>query len=393
MKRINVAMLFGLKDPGGLGNHVKNLSIALAKSENINLHVVDVGNEDNVLERFAKRYGFSYHLIKNKASLKKTTASLFSTYLYYPILILRKIIEIKPDIVHIQGSQPLGAVIGVLLGGILRKTPVVLTVHGINKIAVKYGESKHTGIKRVINSLIEDRLFSCIPPIIVVSPHLKQYITQKANSKTYIIPNGINYYKLQSMRGNSNFKLKNSSVFFIGRLTEIKGVDILLKAVPIVKREIPEIKVYIAGDGPLKKELIDMTKKLNIENNVEFLGFISENEKNSYLKSVDICAFPSRYEPFGIVLLEAMACKRPVIGSKVGGIPFVIEDKKTGLLFEKDNIEELAEKIIFLLNNKKIRWKMGKMGEDRAKKFTWEKVAQMTVSLYKEILYSSNMRN
>jgi len=101
---------------------------------------------------------------------------------------------------------------------------------------------------------------------------------------------------------------------------------------------------------------------------------------------VDVCVFPSRYEPFGIVLLEAMASGKPVVASKVGGIPFVVEDGKTGLLFERGNVEVLAEKIIMLLRDEELRKRMGEAGRERAKEFTWDKIAKQTVDLYKEIL-------
>jgi glycosyltransferase involved in cell wall biosynthesis len=96
--------------------------------------------------------------------------------------------------------------------------------------------------------------------------------------------------------------------------------------------------------------------------------------------------FPSIYEPFGIVLLEAMACGKPVVASNVGGIPFVVEEGKTGLLFESGNVEDLADKIMTILENEELGEKMGEAGRERAKEFTWDKIAERTVEVYKEIL-------
>ena len=79
-------------------------------------------------------------------------------------------------------------------------------------------------------------------------------------------------------------------------------------------------------------------------------------------------------------------CKVSVVASNVGGIPFVVKDGKTGLLFECGNVEELAEKVITLLKDKELREKMGKAGRERAKEFTWENIAERTVEVYKEIL-------
>jgi glycosyltransferase involved in cell wall biosynthesis len=96
--------------------------------------------------------------------------------------------------------------------------------------------------------------------------------------------------------------------------------------------------------------------------------------------------FPSIYEAFGIVLLEAMACGKPVVASNVGGIPFVVEEGKTGLLFESGNVEDLADKIVTILKDEELREKMGEAGRERAKEFTWDKIAERTVEVYKEIL-------
>lgn len=147
--------------------------------------------------------------------------------------------------------------------------------------------------------------------------------------------------------------------------------------------------VYIAGKSVSEEEdknLKKLAEELNIEKKVSFLGFISGAEKYAYYESADIYVHPSRYEPFGVVLLEAMACGKPIVASKVGGIPFVVEDEETGLLFKSENVEELAEKVILLLRNKELRVKMGKAGRERAKLFTWERSAEMTVEVYKEVI-------
>jgi glycosyltransferase involved in cell wall biosynthesis len=144
--------------------------------------------------------------------------------------------------------------------------------------------------------------------------------------------------------------------------------------------------LYIAGSGPEENKLKELVKELNIEENVNFLGYISGIKKYSYYKSADVCVFPSIYEAFGIVLLEAMACGKPVVASNVGGIPFVVEEGKTGLLFESGNVEDLADKIVTILKDEELREKMGEAGRERAKEFTWDKIAERTVEVYKEIL-------
>jgi glycosyltransferase involved in cell wall biosynthesis len=139
--------------------------------------------------------------------------------------------------------------------------------------------------------------------------------------------------------------------------------------------------------GVYRLRLKKLVKKQNIEKNVEFLGFISDDEKYACYNSADIFVLPSLEESFGIVLLEAMACRKPVVASNVGGIPFVVADEKTGLLFESNDPEDLAEKIITLLRNRELQENMGRAGRERAKEFGWDKIAKTTVRLYQEIIW------
>jgi glycosyltransferase involved in cell wall biosynthesis len=182
------------------------------------------------------------------------------------------------------------------------------------------------------------------------------------------------------------------SILFMGRLEKIKGVDILIRSIPFVANSIPDVHLYIAGSGEEEGKLKHLVKKLDIGENVTLLGFVSEDEKWSYYKSTDLCVVPSVEGPFGIVLLEAMACGKPVIASNVGGIPYIVEDGKTGLLFECGDIEGLTEKVSTLLQNKEMREKMGAEGLEKAKEFSWDMIAERTVELYKEVISEAHAR-
>ncbi len=386
-------MVSDFKEGGGVHTHVKNLSIALSKKPDIELHIVSV-NDVNTSKRkrilkLSKEFGFSLHLIKSleRTFWGKIMTWVFTDYIYYPLLIIKEILKLKPDIVHIHGvTHPPSPVVGVLLWIFFGEIPLILTAHGIYEIEISHEKHRGTGIKRKVNNFIADKVIACVPYIIAVSQSVKNLIAQKPHSKIYVIPNGINFQEIRNAKICNHIGVKHPSIFFIGRLVGIKGVDILLKAVLIIKKKIPDVYVYIAGIGPLEKELKELAKKLNVEENVDFLGFVSENEKWFYLKSSDLCVFPSRYEPFGIVLLEAMVCGKAIIASNVGGIPDIIDTGKTGLLFECDDINDLAKKIIYLLQNKMLRDKMGEAGKKKAKEFSWDNIAEKTAELYGVVL-------
>jgi glycosyltransferase involved in cell wall biosynthesis len=355
---------------GGVPMHIDRLTYYVSQMNDVELHIITFGNKN---EQF-KKDGFNIHVLKRT----------FFTHLSIIIemmLLKRKIMEINPDIVHVQGTSFPYSLSASL---VQNKYPVVLTVHGVIAEEYKFQKGIQYLFGKFIAGPIEKYAISKIANIIACSPAMKSLVSDRSNSKIYIVSNGVDFDDIQNIQPHRS--IEHPSILFVGLLRKVKGVDLLLKAVPIILKSVPNIHVYIVGSGEQETELKRLAKNLSIEKQVIFLGFISVEDKYSYYKSTDICAFPSIYEPFGIALLEAMACSKPIVASNVGGIPFVVENGKTGLLFECWNVEELAEKVIILLKDKELREQMGKAGRERAKGFTWDKIAEQTVELYKKII-------
>lgn len=373
MRKIKVVMLGPyLYEMGGVTMHIRKLTKYLARRSDIELHLVTVGAKSEEYEKD----NLKIH------EMKKSFPRPFSIpSLVWPMRCRTN--EINPDIVHSLVSFVPYSTAAAL---VRNRYPTILTVHGSESIQARF--NMKMGIAFIRNKVItlqnERYVLSKVPNIIVCSPQMKELIWNMTNSKIHVIPNGVDFEDILNIQPHKS--IKYPSILYVGGLTKIKGIDILLNAVPVIIKKIPNLCIYIAGSGPEEDNLKKLVKELSIEKNVKFLGFISEEEKFSYYKSVDVCVFPSKYEPFGIVLLEAMACGKPVVASNIDGIPFVVEDGKTGLLFECGNVEDLAEKVITLLENKELREKMGKEGRERAKEFTWDKIAEQTVDLYREML-------
>jgi glycosyltransferase involved in cell wall biosynthesis len=238
--------------------------------------------------------------------------------------------------------------------------------------------------RKILSFLESSIILRSLPNIIIVAPQNKDLLVKKTNAKIFTIPNGIDLKDSQDISPKS---IEHPAILYVGRLTKRKGVDVLLKGIPAIKKVFPNLLLYIIGTGQQQDELKRLVKELNIEDNVKFLGFVSEEEKYSYYKSVDVCIVPSiDYDYAPVVLPEAMASERPIIASSVGGIPFMVEDGKTGLLVDPGNIEALAEKIIILLQNNELREKMGKAGKEKIINFSWEVIAEQTVDVYKEVI-------
>jgi len=173
-------------------------------------------------------------------------------------------------------------------------------------------------------------------------------------------------------------------ITFVGKLTDFKGVDLLIKAAQKYEKEFPGIMTLIIGHGELLDKLKKQAEKLNLKN-LYFLGNLPQNELPAFYSSADLSIVPSRVEPFGLVAVEALACGTPVIASKAGGLPdFINQD--VGRLFKMNDADDLAKKIILALKNND-KEKKGKTAAKYAlDKFSWARVINEVLSVYNSVL-------
>ncbi len=187
-----------------------------------------------------------------------------------------------------------------------------------------------------------------------------------------------------------NEEKKEFKIGFIGRLIKEKGIFDLVNAFFSLKDSFPNWKLVFVGTGKNKVDLTYCIDKNNLNSNIEILDPVEHTRVGKLLNSFDIFVLPSYdtsewREQFGHVLIEAMACKIPVIGSTGGEIPKVIGN--AGLIFEQKNIKDLAEKLKFLMENEKLRKEFALKGYDRFKNnFSYEIIAEKTYKFWREIL-------
>jgi len=223
--------------------------------------------------------------------------------------------------------------------------------------------------------------------IIAISELEKNYLKSLGieEKKIIKIPLGIN---LNLFRRYQKYKINDNFLLFVGRFDiDQKGIDILLKAIKISRKEFNNIKLYIIGDHSENKiKIIKMIKKLNLENEVLILGNISKEELIKYYHNCRALVLPSRFEPFGLVILEAFACSKPVIASRVGGIPEIVNEKN-GILFKAEDANELAKAIIKIMKMDDDEYKnMCNEAYLTAEKFDIERISQMIIELYESLL-------
>lgn len=181
-------------------------------------------------------------------------------------------------------------------------------------------------------------------------------------------------------------------ILAVGYLIERKGFEYLIKSMKYVLKEHENVKLIIVGSGPLEQNLKDLIKDLGLKKNVEILKNVPDNGLLNLYNSSDIFVLPSvvdsqgNTEGLGVVLLEAMACKLPVIGSDVGGIPDIIQDGETGLLAPEKDVNGLSTSITTLIEDEDLRERIALRGYDNVReKFSWEKVAENYLRVYKDI--------
>jgi glycosyltransferase involved in cell wall biosynthesis len=161
----------------------------------------------------------------------------------------------------------------------------------------------------------------------------------------------VNLSEIEIKEEKNRYKIKTGSkiVGAVGRLRKEKGINFLIEAIPQILKSFPEVTFFIAGDGPLKNELENRVKQLGIEQNVIFAGFC--NNIPAVLSIVDIFVSPSLTEGSPLGILEAMAMHKPIVATNVGGVKEILKDNETGLLVPSENPNQIAKKVIELLQN------------------------------------------
>lgn len=219
-------------------------------------------------------------------------------------------------------------------------------------------------------------------------------MTISESSKEELIKAGLGGKKIgivypaidQTQYKTSNIKSEIPLVVHIGRLKKYKSVDVLLHAFSILAKDVPAARLVIAGTGDYAPELKMLAKKLNIDDKVDFRGFISDEEKINLLQKAWVSANPSYKEGWGITVIEANACGTPVVASNVSGLKDSVIDGKTGFLANYGNADDFANKIKLLLTDRKLRKDFEKNAIAWAKKFDWKTSADVALKFLSDCL-------
>lgn len=288
------------------------------------------------------------------------------------------------DVVHTQIFP--SNTVGRICAFFMRVPVIIATEQNIYQWKLR----KHVFVDRIL-AYISDR-------IMAVSEEVKKFtISQEKipEEKFIVIPNAIPVDRYDSGRLKIDIKKKKNDLSLpdnslvigtVATLINQKGHKYLLEVAKILAEKIPDIHFLLIGEGPLRRELEQFTKQLKIDSKVHFLGVCGDVDE--LLGIIDVFVLPSLYEGLPLALLEALAMRKAVVATKVGGIPEVVEHGKNGILVEPRDPEGLAEGIVKLIRNPNLAAKMGEEGRKIVEeKFSTNVVVRKLENLYEELLY------
>lgn len=228
-----------------------------------------------------------------------------------------------------------------------------------------------------------------------ISHNISKLITERyriENSKVVYSPLGVDSKKIQK----PYFKTNSYRLLFVGRLEKRKGMQELVDAMPRILSSNYRITIDIIGkdcfQAPGDTSYIDYFHKVvpsELRGRVKFHGFVDERKLQDFYADCDVFIAPSRYESFGLIFLEAMVYGKPVIGTRAGGIPEIINDGQNGLLIDINNSDQIASAVLSLFSDNNLRMKLGMHAyKDVRNRFSVENMAQKSLEVYNKAIAS-----
>lgn len=230
-----------------------------------------------------------------------------------------------------------------------------------------------SGIKRLARTLMEVIVFRRSEYAIAVSEDAKNLLKRKGFKKSIkVIPHATNsdhFHRMYVKDLKEKFNLKGFVIGYLGRLSREKGILSLIRAIVKLKEKDGNFTLLLVGEGILREEIEVLADELGVREKIRFAGAAKHYDAPRYLNCMDLLVLPSVAIPywkeqFGRVLIEAMACEIPVLGSNCGEIPNVIAKTGGGLIFKEGDVEELKENILLLMRDENLRRRLAKRGRD-----------------------------
>jgi glycosyltransferase involved in cell wall biosynthesis len=294
------------------------------------------------------------------------------------------ILALRADVICSHWLVPCGA-IGSLLSVVYRKPHVI----------VEHSGALHLLTRGSLERKVLRLILAGAAKVVVVSGDLREKLIKAAPDawrKCEVVPMGVDCQASYQEPLTSPARSFHQ-IGFIGRLTEIKGVEVLFEAV----KALPECRLLMAGEGDQRQNLEELAIEMNLD--VRFVGRVGSKARSRLLSACDVIVVPSvvlsdgRTEGVPVVCLEAMAAGRPVIASRVGGIPEVIVEGKNGMLFSPGDCDDLSEKLEYLFSNPEIGVKLAANGLQKSRSYDWSVIGSRFSVIIKGLLIQNDSTN
>ena len=331
---------------GGVETASENILDGFSNIKGLEIIVLSFRNEN--IKNSVSKFSDNISIIQRGKKIKSTILNI----LFHQRKVVREIIsKEKPDLIHFHGTGP-----NILSVSNLPSEQVIITQHGINRIELKYQDNLKNKIKFLFKSVIEKLYFPRFSNCILISNNNlafteKYFKTQLPNYT--VVPNSVNTDFMEIPRKNKT----SNNILYVGYISRLKNLLLLLKVLNKLSMETKNYNLTIVGkikDNKYYEECCQFIKNNKLANMVTFKGYVNQNELQELYKEMDIFVLPSLQENNPISLMEAMAAGKVSAASNVGGIPELIDNGRTGYLFEKNNFIDLYKILSNLHNNSSI---------------------------------------
>lgn len=376
---MKIALIYDMIYPFNVGGgEIRNYQFArelVRRGHEVHLFGAKLWRGEDVIEKD----GLVMHGVYKSRHLYKKSKRSYTEPIVFSMKLLRPLLREEFDIIDCT-AFPYFPAFTCKLYSLLKKKPLVLTWHEVWDDYWKY----YIGWKGIIGRYIERILSRLTKNHIVVSERTKKRLkTINENIDIRIVPNALELDKINKVKPSK----EEFDVMYCGRLLPHKNVDVLIRAVAVLKKDFSKIKCLVLGRGPEKEKLLALTAKLSLKKNIVFKDFVEEHEEvYSFMKSSKVFVLPSILEGFGIVVIEAMACGLPVITTsyKWNAAEDIIIENDSGYVLELSP-DLIADNIRILLEDKTLRKDFRKNNKTKVKKYSLKKIVGKLEKFYHKI--------
>ena len=356
---------------GGVQAAAYHLVQGLARFDDLDLHVVHCSSEISA-DRTVRDGKVTVHSIRlpRHRVLPNLIASI-------PRLV-KTLRTISPDLANAHTSP-------YAFAALRAGTPTLYTIHGVAHRELRYAKGLRNMLALTITSAYDRNVVRRVDDVIAISPYVEREYRARTGARFHLVENPV---------GDDYFQISGAAVsgrvLFAGTLSPHKGTLRLLEALKVVAAQVPEVQLRLAGRsgaGDYQRRLQRWVVENGLDTRVSFLGPLNTDAMHREYAECALVVLPSLVETAPLVILEAMAAARPVVATRVGGVPDLVEDRVTGFLVPPNEVEPLVDRMFRLLGDRELRETMGRRAREVSRnRFQRDRVAARYHEIYREVL-------